>query len=260
MGLTLFWVAAAAAQVDVHTLIEHSVQATDADWKASPDYECFERDREPNGGSKTFQDLMIMGSPYQRLVAINNKPLSRQEQQNQQRRLEKTTEQRRNESAQQRARRIADYEKERNRDHLFLDQLAKAFNFSLVGQQKLEGYDVYVLKAVPRPDYQPPNSQAEVLKGMRGTLWIDIKTSQWVKVEARVIRPVWIEGFVAKVEPGTQFELDKMPVDGNIWLPKHYEMKARAKVLFLFNHNSDDNETYYNYHKIAPSPETSSNK
>jgi hypothetical protein len=260
MAVTLLWAASAAAQTDVHALIEHSVQANGADWKAAPEYESLERDREPNGVSKTFQDLMIMGSPYQRLVAINDKPLSRQEQENQQRALEKTKEQRRNESEQQRAKRIADYQKSRDRDQLFLDQLSKAFNFSLIGQQKLGGYEVYVLKAVPRPDYEPPNSECEVLKGMRGTLWIDKKTFQWVKVEARVIRPVWIEGFLAKVEPGTQFELEKMPVGDDIWLPKHYQMKARAKVFLLFNHNSGDNDTYYQYRKIAPSPETSTNK
>jgi hypothetical protein len=251
---------AAAAQTDVHEMVQRSVQVITADWKAAPEYECFERDREPNGSSKTFQDLMIMGSPYQRLVAINDKPLSRHEQEDQQRRLEETIEQRRNESAQQRTKRIADYEKSRNRDHLFVEQLAKAFNFSLVGEEKLGSYEVYELQAVPRIEYQPPNREAEVLKGMRGRLWIDKKTYQWIKVEARVIRPVWIEGFVAKVEPGTQFELEKMPVGDDIWLPKHYEMKARARVLFLFSHRSGENVSYYDYRKIAPSPGISSYK
>lgn len=260
LAAILLSVAAPAANTDVRALMERSVQVIEADWKAAPNYECFERDREPNSGSKTFRDLMIMGTPYQRLVAINDKPLSRHEQEQQERSLEKNTEERRNESEQQRAKRIADYEKERNRDHLFLEQLWKAFNFSLVGQRRLGSYDVYVLNAVPRPEYQPPNREAEVLKGMRGTLWIDKKTYQWVKVEAKVTHPVWIEGFVAQVEPGTEFELERMPVDGDIWLPKHYEMTARAKILLLFNHRSADNDTFYDYRKIAPSTGTSASR
>jgi hypothetical protein len=252
----LLSVAAPAANTDVHALIERSVQAITADWNAAPGYECFERDREPNGGSKTFHDLMIMGTPYQRLVAINDKPLTRREQEEQERSLQKNTEERRNESEQQRAKRIADYEKERNRDHLFLEQLSKAFNFNLVGQRRLGVYDVYVLNAVPRPDYQPPNREAEVLKGMRGTLWIDKKTYQWVKVEAKVTHPVWIEGFIAQVEPGTEFELERMPVEDAIWLPKHYKMRARAKILLLFNHRSGDDDSFYDYRKIVPSSET----
>lgn len=241
----------AAAQTDAHEIIKRSVPVVEADWNAAPDYEYLERDREPGGGSKTFEDLMVMGSPYQRLVATDGNPLSPGEQEKQQRKLQGTIERRRNETAQERAQRIAKYEKSRERDHLFLEQLTKAFNFILVGRRQLGDYQVYVLKAVPRPGYQPPNEEAEVLKGMRGDLWIDAKTYQWVKVRAYVTRPVWIEGFVAKVEPGTRFELDKAKVEDDIWLPEHYMMEARAKILFLFSHRSEDDETYSQYHKIT---------
>jgi len=241
--------ASAAAQTDARQIIERSVPVAAADWKAMPDYECLERDREPGGGNKTFQDLMIMGSPYQRLVAINGKSLPPSEREEQERKLQETIHRRRNETPQERAQRIAKYQKSRERDHLFLEQLIKGFNFRLVGQQKMGDHQVYVLKAFPRPGYQPPNQEAEVLKGMRGTLWIDTKTYQWVKVHAVVTRPVWIEGFVAEVEPGTQFELDKTKVEDDIWLPAHYVMKARAKILFLFSHRSEDDETYSHYQK-----------
>ena len=256
----LFGVSAWGTQTDAQGLIERSAQVSTLDWEAAPDYECVERDWEANGATKTFEDLMIMGSPYQRLIAVNDKPLSHLQQQDQQRQLERTIEQRRNESPDQRAQRIATYRKSRDRDHLMLAQLVKAFDFTLVGQQKLGKYDVYVLRAVPRRDYQPPNKEAEVLKGMRGTLWIDKKTYQWVKVEARVTRSVWIEGFVAEVEPGTRFELEKMPVDDHIWLPRHYQMTARARVLFLFRHRSQDNETYYDYRRISPDREDFTSK
>jgi hypothetical protein len=252
----LLGVAASAAQTDPHVIMEHSVQAIEADWKADPDYECLERDQEISGGSKTFQDLMIMGSPYERLVAVNDKPVSPSQQEEQKSRLEETVQRRRNETEQARGRRIAKYRESRERDHLFLQQLSKAFNFTLVGQQEMGGYNVYVLKAVPRPGYQPPNLEAEVLKGMQGTLWIDTKTYQWVKVEAKVMHPVWIEGFVAKVTPGTEFELERMPVEDNIWLPKHFAMRGRAKILFFFNHNSSEDETYYDYRKIAPNQDS----
>lgn len=46
-------------------------------------------------------------------------------------------------------------------------------------------------------------------------------------VEATVIHPVSIEGFLAQVEPGTQFKLEKMPVADGIWLPKHFVSHVR---------------------------------
>ena len=124
-----------------------------------------------------------------------------------------------------------------------MDQLAKALDFKLVGEQKLGSYKVYVLKATPHPGYEPPNYEARVLTGMEGKLWIDEKTFQWVKVEATVLRPVSIGGFLAQVEPGTHFELQKMPVAEGIWLPKHFVMKSQAKILFFFTRKSQAEDT-----------------
>jgi hypothetical protein len=64
----------------------------------------------------------------------------------------------------------------------------------------------------------PSRTESQVLPGMQGRLWIDKKTFQWVKVTARVISPVSIEGILAKVERGTYFELENMPVAEGVWL------------------------------------------
>ncbi len=104
-----------------------------------------------------------------------------------------------------------------------MDQLTKALDFTLIGEQMLGSYKVYVFKAIPRHGYKPPNYEAKVLTGMEGKLWIDEKTFQCVKVEASVISPVSIGGFLAQVKPGTHFELQKMA-----------------------------DETYYSYHKASP--------
>jgi hypothetical protein len=238
-----------ASQPDAATIIQHSVEANAVDWKANPEYDWTERDLEPGGDSKTSQEYMILGSPYGRLVAVNGKHLSPEKQREEQQKLDAEISKRRNESPDQRRQRIAEFEKERKRDNVMMEQLTHAFNFKLVGEQKLDSYDVYVLAATPKPGYQPPNMQSQALKGMEGKLWIDKASYQWVKVEAEVVHPVSIDGFLAKVEPGTRFELDKAPVDKGVWLPKHFSMKARAKVLFFFSHRSADDETYWGYHK-----------
>lgn len=243
-----------SAQQDATSIIQRSVEANARDWQAAPEYDCFERDQQPGGGTKTYEDLMISGSPYQRLVAVNGKPLSPDLKAQEEQKLEATINQRRNESEWERAERIAKYEKGRERDQLLMEQLTKAMDFGLVGQQKLNGDDVYVLKATPHHGYQPPNMECEVLTGMQGKLWIDKKTFQWVKVQAQVIHPVSIEGFLAEVEPGTRFELEKTPVEDDIWVPKHFAMKSQAKIFFLFPHRSQADETYYGYRKATPIP------
>jgi hypothetical protein len=194
---------------------------------------------------------MILGSDYQRLIAVNGKPLAPEEQATEQQKLEKVVAQRQGESEEQRAQRIAKYENDRKRDHLLMEQLTVALNFKLLGEQKLGPHEVYVLQATPRTSYQPPNTETKVLTGMRGKLWIDKRTYQWVKVTAEVVHPVSIEGFLAQVQPGTRFELEKMPVADGIWLPKHFSIRARAKVLFFFSYKTQDDETYFDYHKAS---------
>src|SRR5438270_12294452 len=119
---------------------------------------------------------MITGTPYQRLIAVNGKPLSSAEESEEKKKLQQTTQQRRSESSEERQKRIAKYEEDRKRDNAMMNELTKAFNFSLVGQQKVRGFNVWVLKATPRPGYKPPNMECHVLTGMQGELWIDQKT------------------------------------------------------------------------------------
>ena len=235
---------------DVQTIIQRSVVATQRDFKLAPEYNHKERDR-TSDGSKTYQVTMIEGTPYQRLIAVNGKPLSREQNEGEQKKQEQAVADRRSESNQQRQDRIAKYEKDRKRDHAMMEQLTRAFDFKLIGRRKVRGFTVYVLKAAPKPGYQPPNMETQVLPGMQGELWIDTKTYQWVKVTARVVHPVSIEGFLAQVEPGTEFELEKSPVDGNIWQVSHFSMKSQAKVLYLFNHNSSEDDTYFDYQRAA---------
>ncbi len=244
--------AASFAQPNVDTIIQRSVEANAKDWKAAPDYEYFERDWQPGGGTKTCEERMIFGSPYERLVAVDGKPLSPEQQAEEQQKLEAAIVRRQKESQEERAQRIARYEKERKSDHLLIEQLTKAFDFKFVGEQSMGPYEVFVLKAIPRRGYKPPNYEAKALTGMEGKLWIDKKTFQWVKVEATVIHPVSIAGFLAQVEPGTRFELEKMPVTDGLWLPQHFAMRSRAKVLFFFTRKSQADEIYYGYRRANP--------
>lgn len=239
----------AVAAQDVETIIQRSVQANESDWAADPQYDHYETDQEDGNPPQTFEVQMLLGSPYKRLVAVNGKGLSVEQQASEQRKLQQAIARRQAETPQQRAQRIAQWERDRKRDHLLMEQLTKAFNFKLLGEQQLGPYRVFTLKATPRPDYKPPNMQAQVLTGMQGKLWIDTKTFQWVKVQAKVIQPVSIEGFLATVEPGTHFELEKAPVDNGVWEPVRFSMKAQAKVLFLFHHRSQENDVYFGYRK-----------
>ncbi len=242
---------AAATGPDVATIIQRSVQASNLDFEKAPEFNY--KQRETTGGvTKTSQVTMIDGSPYERLLAINGRPLSAEKATQEEQKQKAVMEQRARETPEQRKARIAKYERDRKRDYVMMSQLSQAFNFTLIGQQRIRGFHVWALKAVPRPGYKPPNMDSQVLPGMAGELSIDQKTYQWVKVTARVIHPVSIEGFLAQVEPGTLFEIEKSPVTPGIWQITHFRSVAHARILGVFRHDGQDEVTFFDFQPAKP--------
>ena len=232
---------------DVHTIIRRSVEANQRDWDAAPEYDYTDRSWEKSGGTRAYAVTMLEGSPYSRLVAVNGRQLSPDEQKTEEEKFEQATAGRRSESPDARAARVGKYERGRARDHLLMEQLSVAMDFNLLGEESVGGYQCYVLGANPRAGYRPPNSESEVLTGMRGKLWIDEVTYQWAKVQAIVVHPVSIGGILARVERGTRFELEKKPAGGGVWFKSHFSMSARARIVYLFGYRNREEDWYANY-------------
>jgi len=233
---------------DVQEIVRRSVESSRKDWKNVGEYDYFERELD-EGKSKTYDVVMMLGSRYRRLTAINDQPLSPELAAREETLMRKARSDREHESPAQRQERVAHYKKETDQQQLFLEELPKAFDFTLAGEETLDSRAVYVVKAKPRRGYHPPNTRAKALTGMEGTLWIDATDFRWARVQAEVKHAVSIEGFFARVEPGTRFLLEQRPVEGGAWLPTHFSMHTRAKVLLLFPHNEQDESSYYGYHK-----------
>jgi hypothetical protein len=237
-----------AQQLSPQEIIQRSAEANRRDWDQAPAYDYFQRERDGQQ-TKTSEVIMLAGSRYDRLTAVDDKPLSPEDEAREQQRWETAVAQRQHESASEREHRLGQYQKDFDRDHAMVGELVKALDFTLLGKQMLGSREVYVLQGTPRAGYRPPNVYAKALTGMQGKLWIDTASFHWVKAEAEVVRPVWIEGFVARIEPGTHFELEQAPIEDGLWMPSHFSMDAEAKVFLLFTKYERDDLTYFNYHK-----------
>jgi hypothetical protein len=246
-------ISGSAQELGAKEIIQRSLDVNRKDWDAAPGYDYSQRDRE---GKKirTTEQIMLAGSRYARLLAIDDKPLSPQDEAKEQRRLQETTAQRQQENPSEHEDRVEQYQKEIDRDHVLIGEMTKALDFTLAGKEMLGRHEVYVLKGTPRADYRPPNNQAKALTGMQGTLWIDAVNFHWVKAEAEVVRPIWMYGFIARIEPGTRFEFEQEPISTGLWMPSHFSMQANAKVFLLFPHYEQDDVTYFNYHKPGGTP------
>lgn len=228
-------------------IVERSLQVARENYQAAPHYDFYRTVRGKDGQTKTYHDVMLAGSRYSRLVKINGEPLSAAAAAEEQRKWDVVKRLRFGENLAEHQKRVRGYERDRERDQIMMMEMGRAFQFLSAGQGIRDGHHVYILKATPRKSYRPPNNRAKVLTGMEGKLWIDTKTFQWVRVDATVIHPVSIEGFLARVQPGTRFEMDLMPVTEKIWMPRHFAMRSHARILFFFNRREEEEETYEGY-------------
>ncbi len=262
--MRLFLMAAACAcvplvagQLDVQDLLRRSVAATQRDWKEAPNFSFLEHDvdqkLDSNGGvksrvEKSYEVTMIEGSPYNRLVRVNGKPLSAAQDQDERRKMDAERKRRSGESRGARSKRVAKYERERRQDEAMLREMVEAFDYKLVGEETVNGRAAYVLAATPKHGYVPKSRDAKVLTGMKGKLWIDKADTQWVKVEAEVVRPVSFYA-VATVSPGTRFVLEQEPVEPGIWMVKHFAVHVNSSV-FWISRNSNEDDRYSDYRRV----------
>lgn len=244
---------AALEPPNVMEIVRRSVDNTNADWAAAPHYTFTERDITTKNGrrtAKTYQVLMLNGSPYNKLLMSDGHKLSREQAAAEESKLQQEKMRREKETPEAEQKRLKEYQNERRQDRALMQEMVKGFSFNLLRQETMNGRHCFVLEATPRPGYVPTSRDTKVLKGMRGTMWVDAEEYQWVKVHAEVFRPVEFGLFIAHVQPGTEFTLEEMPVEGKVWLPSHLSTRVRAKIL-LFSYQSMDDETYSDYRNSA---------
>jgi hypothetical protein len=249
LALVTAGVVYAGSAPDADAIIRRSTAANRADWAASPNFEYTEQVRDDDG-VKTYAVTMLSGTPYRRLVGIDGHLLPPDKQEEEAHKFADERTKRQAESPRDHATRIGDYQEDRERAHQIIDEMPRAFLYHLRRTQRAEGRTVYVLDATPRAGYEPPTMVTKVLTGMHGEFWIDADSFHWVKATAWTVRAVSIAGPLARVEPGTEFSVEQMPVEHGVWLPRRYQIRSHSRILGLFNHHIHEEHTYSNYRRI----------
>jgi len=56
-----------------------------------------------------------------------------------------------------------------------------------------------------------------------------------------------IQGFLARVEKGSHFELEESPVEHDMWFASHFSVQFRMMIALLFAKSERTDETYFRY-------------
>jgi hypothetical protein len=248
-----------AKSPDAHEIMQKAVAKDIFNWQAAKDYTFLERVQEEtlnsNGAvksskSETHEIMVLYGEPFQRTVAKDDKPLSEKEQKKQDEEFEKETRKRENESTGERQKRIQKYEKERDDERAFVHEVLDAYNFILAGSETLNGRQTWVIDATPRPGFEGKRRESKMLPKIKPRFWIDEKDYSWAKLHAEFIDTVSVGWVVARLHKGTQFEMQQVRVNNEVWLPQRIDVKLDARVALLKGVNANVKVTYKDYRKF----------
>ena len=200
--------------------------------------------------SRSFDVTVQEESPYRRLVARDGKPLSADEEAGEKAKLQRSIEERRRESPSQCAKRLAEWEKRRARQRKILREIPDAFQFTLAGDARIDGREVWVIRAAPRPDYHARTFEGRLLTKFAGTLWIDKTEYQWAKVEATAVDTVSFGWVLARMAKGASLEVVQTRVNDEVWLPRHVLVTYRARIGLVKRISGQSEITYSGYRKF----------
>lgn len=202
---------------------------------------------------KTFDINFYFGEEYQRVVAIDDKPLDEKEEKKEEEKLNKFLAKYRNESESDREKRLAKEKKEREEGRLFLRDVVNAYDFRLLGDETVEGVDTWVIEGTPRPDFRPTQPHADMLKKIKGKVWIEKKNYNWVKVEAEATDTISFGLFLFRIHPGSRFAFQQTFVNNEVWIMKRLDIHGGARVALFKNENIDQEDVLSNFKKFVTS-------
>jgi hypothetical protein len=249
-----------AAADDPKEIVRRALQRNAHNDEVSRQYTFLQRDdvRMLDGAGKvkhrdlqTFDITLLEGSPYRRLIARDDKPLPPQEEKKQQEQLKRSIEQRHNETPAQRQQRIADWDRRRNRERENLKEVPDAFDFRLAGEEQIDGVPVWVIEGTPRVGFKPKSKEAAYFPKVKGRMWVTKSDYTPVKIAVETLDTISIGAFLVRLGKGGHIGVEFARVNDEVWLPKHVNVTASARVLLVKGFHFDADFAFSDYKKFS---------
>ena len=247
---------------DPKEIVRRSVEADHQNWERALNYTCRERRVLKYLGShhevksseiKTFDLNFYYGELYSQLIEIDDRPLSPPEQKKEEEKLEKFLAKRRGETDAEREKRQAKDKKRREESRAFLREIVNAYDFTLLGEERVGEAEAYVIAATPRKDFHPTQPHGEILSKVKGKLWIEKKDYNWVKAEAESIDTISFGLFLVRIHKGAELAFQQLHLNNEVWLMQRFYVSGGARVALFKNEAMEQEDTFSNYKKFAAS-------
>jgi hypothetical protein len=210
--------------------------------------------------AETFELTFYKGNRIRRLINKNGKPLTPNEEANEQKRVEKRVreiEKRETENEKKAAkeREVAQEtsgspDGERGQRISIADVL-RASKLVNPRRERFRGREVIVFDFEPLPGYKPQKNYEKFFGKTAGAIWVDVTDKQVARVEARLVEAYKVAGgLLASLREGATFVLEANRVNDEIWLPTRADINLAIKVFLIKGINVTQTIAYGNYKRF----------
>ena len=250
---------ASLSQDQIRALIRQSAEKDIENDRAQRNYTYLQREEEHRLNNKgqvqsteirTFEIMVLFEEPIRKLIAKDDHPLPAKQAAKEEEKVQKAIDERKNEDAGKRRKRLERAAKDADESRQFVNEIADAYNFNLVGMESVGGYDSYVVDGEPRSGFEPKRKEARFLPKFRFRAWIDKATSQWLKLDIQCIDTVSVGLFLIRLHKGSSIQIEQTQVNDEVWLPKHVSLKLDARIALFKGLNMVEDVTYRDYRKF----------
>jgi hypothetical protein len=201
--------------------------------------------------TETHEVHVVHGEPVRKLIRKDGRRLTDTEARKAQQEYDRAVRELANESREARRKRISEYETKTNRRREMFEELPAAFDFHIAGEEHVDGHDAWLIIAKPRPGYQPKTMRAAFLTKMEGHFWISKTFNRLLKLEAVTTGTVSFWGILAKIAPGTRFEIEQMRLTDGAWVTRRFKMAYNMHIALIKHKRGETEQIMWDFHKPA---------
>jgi hypothetical protein len=203
---------------------------------------------------RAFEIVPLESGDYHKLIRKDGKPLPEKELQKEQEKLAINATRQANLSTSQKAKLEKERQARLKKEDQAWNDVMKAFDITLDGQDHLEGRPVTILSFTPRSGYVPSGEETRLLKQIKGKAWIDDEDFQIVRLDAEMVEDLKFGGgFLAKIKKGGTLSFFQRKINQEVWFPFRSESYLNARILLVKGFNLKVVNEFANYRKYETS-------
>jgi len=178
----------------------------------------------------------------ERLRAVNGKPLTPEQEKQEDQRIDGLIHNRREQRKLRRA---------KEEDGQSTERLFKMLPDAMTARYGSRQGDLVEILFTPNPNFHPPSHEAAVFHGMDGRIWINTRENRLAEIEGHLIETIKFGGgLFGHLDKGGEFHVKQSEVGPGHWEITLLHVNMHGKVLFFKTIGVQQDETQTNFQRV----------